>query len=62
VGTNHRRPLLGLFTDFRKMESTRSFHKRTLASDRAKLNHLIQRGAVGRGRRRIGEFERWATK
>ena len=41
-------PLLGLFTDFRdKMGIDEvTFHKRTpLASDRAKLNHLIQRGA-----------------
>ncbi len=41
-------PLLGLFTDFRdKMGIDEvTFHKRTpLQSDRAKLNHLIQRGA-----------------
>src|SRR3978361_1939737 len=41
-------PLLGLFTDFRdKMGIDEvTFHKRTpLVSDRAKLNHLIQRGA-----------------
>ena len=41
-------PLLGLFEDFRdKMGIDEvTFHKRTpLASDRAKLNHLIQRGA-----------------
>ena len=41
-------PLLGLFADFRdKMGIDEvTFHKRTpLASDRAKLNHLIQRGA-----------------
>lgn len=41
-------PLLGLFTDFRERMGIDevTFHKRTpLASDRAKLNHLIQRGA-----------------
>ncbi len=41
-------PLLGLFTDFRDRMGIDevTFHKRTpLASDRAKLNHLIQRGA-----------------
>ena len=41
-------PLLGLFADFRdKMGIDEvTFHKRTpLQSDRAKLNHLIQRGA-----------------
>jgi glyceraldehyde-3-phosphate dehydrogenase/erythrose-4-phosphate dehydrogenase len=41
-------PLLGLFTDFRdKMGIDEvTFHKRTpLASDRAKLNHLMGRGA-----------------
>ena len=41
-------PLLGLFTDFRDRLGIDevTFHKRTpLASDRAKLNHLIQRGA-----------------
>src|SRR4030081_3863103 len=41
-------PLLGLFTDFRdKMGIDEvTFHKRTpLASDRAKLNHLMARGA-----------------
>ncbi len=41
-------PLLGLFTDFhdRMGIDEVTFHKRTpLASDRAKLNHLIQRGA-----------------
>ncbi|HVT16162.1 MAG TPA: hypothetical protein VHQ90_08300 [Thermoanaerobaculia bacterium] len=41
-------PLLGLFTDFRdKMGIDEvTFHKRTpLASDRAKLNHLMTRGA-----------------
>ena len=41
-------PLLGLFTDFRDRMGVDevTFHKRTpLASDRAKLNHLIQRGA-----------------
>lgn len=41
-------PLIGLFTDFRDRMGIDevTFHKRTpLASDRAKLNHLIQRGA-----------------
>jgi glyceraldehyde-3-phosphate dehydrogenase/erythrose-4-phosphate dehydrogenase len=41
-------PLLGLFEDFRERMGIDevTFHKRTpLASDRAKLNHLIQRGA-----------------
>ncbi|HEY4590844.1 MAG TPA: hypothetical protein VIJ61_00455 [Thermoanaerobaculia bacterium] len=41
-------PLLGLFTDFRDRMGIDevTFHKRTpLASDRAKLNHLIRRGA-----------------
>lgn len=41
-------PLLGLFADFRERMGIDevTFHKRTpLASDRAKLNHLIQRGA-----------------
>ncbi|HYO13263.1 MAG TPA: hypothetical protein VE685_08730 [Thermoanaerobaculia bacterium] len=41
-------PLIGLFTDFRDRMGVDevTFHKRTpLASDRAKLNHLIQRGA-----------------
>ncbi len=41
-------PLLGLFTDFHGHLGIDevTFHKRTpLASDRAKLNHLIQRGA-----------------
>ncbi len=41
-------PLLGLFTDFREKMGIDevTFHKRTpLASDRAKLNHLIRRGA-----------------
>jgi glyceraldehyde-3-phosphate dehydrogenase/erythrose-4-phosphate dehydrogenase len=41
-------PLIGLFTDFRERMGIDevTFHKRTpLASDRAKLNHLIQRGA-----------------
>src|ERR1700680_3891863 len=41
-------PLLGLFTDFRdKMGIDEvTFHKRTpLLSDRAKLNHLMARGA-----------------
>ena len=41
-------PLLGLFTDFRDKLGVDevTFHKRTpLAGDRAKLNHLISRGA-----------------
>ena len=60
-------PLLGLFTDFRdKMGIDEvTFHKRTpLASDRAKLNHLIQRGAKlrgGRGRPRRSSRS-WATR
>ena len=45
-------PLLGLFTDFRDRMGIDevTFHKRTpLASDRAKLNHLIRRGAKWSG-------------
>jgi glyceraldehyde-3-phosphate dehydrogenase type II len=55
-------PLLGLFTDFREKMGIDevTFHKRTpLASDRARLNHLMARGAhlaVDEDVR--GEFER----
>lgn len=55
-------PLLGLFADFRdKMGIDEvTFHKRTpLQSDRAKLNHLIQRGAKLAVDEHVrGEFEK----
>jgi hypothetical protein len=41
-------PLIGLFTDFRdRMDIDEvTFHKRTpLASDKARINHLMERGA-----------------
>ena len=55
-------PLLGLFTDFRDKMGIDdvTFHKRTpLQSDRAKLNHLIQRGAKLAVDEHVrGEFEK----
>ena len=42
-------PLIGLFTDFKHYLGIDevTFHKRTpLANDRAKINHLMSRGAV----------------
>jgi glyceraldehyde-3-phosphate dehydrogenase type II len=59
-------PLLGLFTDFRermKIDEV-TFHKRTpLPSDRARLNHLIARGAhLAVESDVMGEFERLGHK
>ncbi len=54
-------PLIGLFTDFKKglgIDEV-TFHKRTpLISDRAKINHLMARGAkLATDRERRDEFE-----
>ena len=54
-------PLIGLFTDFREhlgLDEV-TFHKRTpLPSDRAKISHLMARGArLATDRERIGDFE-----
>jgi glyceraldehyde-3-phosphate dehydrogenase type II len=59
-------PLIGLFTDFRDKlgfdEVT--FHKRTpLAADRAKIRHLMERGAkLVTDEERVEEFERLGHK
>jgi len=54
-------PVIGLFTDFREHLGVDevTFHKRTpLASDRAKLEHLMARGArLATDRERVGDFE-----
>ena len=59
-------PLIGLFTDFRDKLGIDevTFHKRTpLPSDRAKINHLMARGArLAADPERVDEFERLGHK
>ncbi len=59
-------PLIGLFTDFRGRMGIDevTFHKRTpLASDRARIRHLMERGAkLATDEDRIGEFEAMGHK
>ena len=59
-------PLLGMFTDFRDRMGIDevTFHKRTpLASDRARLNHLMGRGALLAVEPEVmGEFEKLGHK
>lgn len=59
-------PLIGLFTDFRDRMGIDevTFHKRTpLVSDRAKLNHLMSRGAMLAADDEVrGDFEKLGHK
>jgi glyceraldehyde-3-phosphate dehydrogenase (NAD(P)) len=59
-------PLIGLFTDFRdRMDIDEvTFHKRTpLASDRARINHLMDRGArLATDTDRVDSFEQLGHK
>jgi glyceraldehyde-3-phosphate dehydrogenase (NAD(P)) len=59
-------PLIGLFTDFRdRMDIDEvTFHKRTpLASDKARINHLMERGAkLATDTDRVDSFEKLGHK